>query len=228
MPRLLDVTVEHGGVGAQAQGVRFAMDVEPVARVGLVLADLVADLGMENFRSAPRQAAQPGLDHLLEHPADRLLGDEAEPVNFDRRPGLDVQLGIRVVNDADDVEIPIERLEVMQPADDMDFGRAGPRGFEHAFANHLVAEFVRLGSFQVRTKRAERAAIDADVRRIEMDVGVVEREVAVLPLANDVCQTAQGQDVDLFVEKNSLVERQPFAGFNLVFDRLKCSFAIHA
>ena len=49
------------------------MDVEPAAGVGLVLADLVADLGMEDLRPAAGQAAEPGLDHVLEHARERLL-----------------------------------------------------------------------------------------------------------------------------------------------------------
>ena len=39
------------------------------AGVGLVLADLVADLGMEDFGPAAGQAAQAGFDHVLQDPA---------------------------------------------------------------------------------------------------------------------------------------------------------------
>ena len=41
--------------------------------VGLVLADLVADLGMENLGPAAGQASQARFDQLFEHPADRFL-----------------------------------------------------------------------------------------------------------------------------------------------------------
>ena len=69
--RLLDVAVEHRAVRAQAELVGRAMDFEPAARVGLVLADLVADFGMKNLRPAAGQAAEAGVDHVFEHLADR-------------------------------------------------------------------------------------------------------------------------------------------------------------
>ena len=62
---VLDVAVEHRGVGSQAELVGRAVDVEPAAGVGLVLADLVADLGMEDLGPAAGQAAQAGVDHVF-------------------------------------------------------------------------------------------------------------------------------------------------------------------
>jgi len=52
-----------------------------------------------------------------------------------------------------------------------------------------------------------------------MNVGVVEREVAVLPLADDVGQSAERQDIDVLVEKDPFVEGQAFAFFHFVGDR---------
>jgi hypothetical protein len=49
---LLDVTVEHGGVGAQTQLVGFLMNSKPLAGVGLVLADLIAHFGVEDLGAA--------------------------------------------------------------------------------------------------------------------------------------------------------------------------------
>ncbi len=55
----------------QAELVGRAVDFEPAAGVGLVLADLVADFGMENLRPAAGQAAEAGFDHVLEHLSGR-------------------------------------------------------------------------------------------------------------------------------------------------------------
>ena len=55
---LLDVAVEHGGVGAQAEFVGLAVDAQPGVGVGLVLADLVAHLGMENLGPAAGQSCR--------------------------------------------------------------------------------------------------------------------------------------------------------------------------
>ena len=58
---VFQMAVEHGGVAAQAKFVGGAVDVEPVMGVGFVFADLVADFGMKDFRSAAGQAAEAGV-----------------------------------------------------------------------------------------------------------------------------------------------------------------------
>ena len=66
MEGVFDVAVEHRAVGFQPQLVGRAMDVDPVAGVGLVLADPVAHFGMKDFGPAAGHAAQAGLDQLLQ------------------------------------------------------------------------------------------------------------------------------------------------------------------
>src|SRR5947209_1837934 len=83
MPGLLDVTVEHGGVGAQAELMSLAMDANPGVGIGFVLADLVADFGMENFGAAARQAAQPGFLELGQDVARRSARQPREPIPLD-------------------------------------------------------------------------------------------------------------------------------------------------
>ena len=63
---VFQMAVEHRGVRAQAQPMGRAVDVDPAAGVGLVLADLVAHLGMENLGPAAGQAAQAGLDQFFQ------------------------------------------------------------------------------------------------------------------------------------------------------------------
>ena len=82
---VFDVAVEHGGVGAQAEFVGLAVDAQPGVGVGLVLADLVADLGMEDLRPAAGQAAQARLLELGQQVARRPAGQPGEPVPFDAR-----------------------------------------------------------------------------------------------------------------------------------------------
>ena len=57
MKRIFDVAVEHRGVASQAELVGGAVDGEPLLRVGFVLADLVANLRMEDLGAAAGQAA---------------------------------------------------------------------------------------------------------------------------------------------------------------------------
>ena len=64
---LVDVAVEHGGVGVQAQPMGRPMDVEPAFGRRLGAADLLANFGMEDLGAAARQAPQSGIDQLLEN-----------------------------------------------------------------------------------------------------------------------------------------------------------------
>ena len=96
----------------------------PGVGVGLVLADLVAHFRMKDLRPAARQAAQAGILELGENVARRPAGQAREPVPFDGRVGLQVQPGIGLVDDADDVQVPVVRQLMVQPADDVQFGRA--------------------------------------------------------------------------------------------------------
>jgi len=61
MLRFFDVPVQHRRIAAQTEFVRLAMNLQPVGRVRLVLADFIADVGMKDLRSAagrlPRPAA---------------------------------------------------------------------------------------------------------------------------------------------------------------------------
>ncbi len=216
---LLDVAVEHRAVGAEAQLVGRAVDFEPAAGVGLVFADLVADLGMEDFGAAAGQAAEAGFDHVFEHLADGFFGQPAEPIDFDGRPGLEVQLGIGVVQQADDVDVPVVLPLVVQAADDVHLGAAVLDRLGAAGEDLLVAHHVALRVAQVGAERAEHAAIDADVRGVEVRVDVVVGEVAVLALADEVGQLAEfGQRHVGPLEHEAVVERQPLAGFDLFAD----------
>ena len=141
---LLDVSVQHRGVRAQAQLMSRPVNVDPAGRVGFVFADLFANRLVEDLRPAARQAAEPRLSHLLQRPLVGLLGQMGEPVDFDSGPGLDVNLRPCFMDDPDQIHIPVELLEMVQPADHVDLGRATRFGFEHSLANHVIGEDVRL------------------------------------------------------------------------------------
>src|SRR5262245_51146146 len=74
VPWFLDVAVEHGRVGAQAQLMGLAMNADPGVAVGLVLADFVAHLGMKDLRPAAGQTTQACLLELGEEVARRPAG----------------------------------------------------------------------------------------------------------------------------------------------------------
>ena len=139
MRGLLDVAVEHGRVGAQAEFVRLAVDAQPLGGVGLVLADLVAHLGVEDLGAAAGQAAEAGVLELGQQVARRPAGQPGEPVPLDRRVRLQVQPRMGLVDDADDVQIPLVGQLVVQPADDVQLGGAAALGLGGALEDLLVA-----------------------------------------------------------------------------------------
>ena len=122
MEGVFDVAVEHGGVAPQAEFVGRAVDRKPLLRVGLVFADLVTNLGMKDFGAAAGEAAEARLFQFYEDVTDRPLRELGEPVDLDRRPGLEMQRGVGVVQDAEDVDIPVVALLVVQAAHDVHLG----------------------------------------------------------------------------------------------------------
>src|SRR5882724_10971889 len=135
-----------------------------------MLADLVADLGVEDLGTATREATEPSINHVFQHAANALICQPAKPVDLDGRPSLEVQLGIGFVQDADEIEIPVVFSLMMESADDMHLGTACGGGFGAAGEDLLVAHGVALGLAEVRAEGAEHAAINADVGRVEMRV----------------------------------------------------------
>jgi hypothetical protein len=144
-----------------------------------------------------------------------------EPVPFDRGPGLEVQVGVFVVNDPNDVQIPLVRLQVVQSADDVEFGRPAFSGSHGPFEDLLVAHHVAAGGLQIGPEGAELAPVDADVRRVQVGVDVVIRGVAVLPFADGVGQLTEGEEIRFAFEGEAVVERQALVRVNFVADSVE-------
>ena len=100
----------------------------------------------------------------------------------------------------------------------MYFRRSLAAGFQSPFTDHVVRERVSLFRFKVRPKCAENTAINADIRRVQVNVGVVVRIVAVLAFPHRVCQLTERQHINLIFEKQAVFEREPFSGMDFFFD----------
>src|SRR4051794_4801407 len=101
MFRPFDVPVEHGGIRAEAELVGLAMNLNPAVGVGLVLAELVPDFGMKDFRSAAGKTAEAGVLELGEDVGRRSAGEPREPVPLDGGVSLQVKARVGPVQDAD-------------------------------------------------------------------------------------------------------------------------------
>src|SRR6516225_5517335 len=115
---------------------------------------------------------------------------------------------------------------MVQPADDVQPGRAAALGFAGTVKDLLVRHYVALLALQVGPKRAKDAAIDADVGRIQVRVDVVVRSVAVLALANHIREFAEREEIDLLFEEEAVIEREPPAGFSFGADGMDGGHAI--
>ena len=102
---------------------------EPGVGVSLVLANAIAHFGMKNLRPAARQAAQASVLEFGKNIARRPAGQTREPIPFDGRVRLEVQPRVGLVDDADDVEIPLVGQLMVQAADDVQLGRPAPVSF---------------------------------------------------------------------------------------------------
>ena len=104
----------------------------------------------------------------------------------------------------------------MQPVDDVDFGErlvgALPQLVPRLLERHRVRAIVpRLEA----CKRTEQAARDADVRRLEADVVVVERPRAVALLALAIRQPADRQEVGTLEKPDALAQIETLASIEL-------------
>ena len=117
---------------------------------------------------------------------------------------------------AQHLAIPVERQLRMQSADDVKlgdrFGPASARGLPHLVERHRV----RLRIARFLAERAQPAARNADIRRVDVAVHVEVRDVAVQPLADDVRHVAERQDVRRAIQRHAVVEAKPLAGLDFV------------
>src|SRR5262249_1094440 len=131
-------------------------------------ADLVADFGMEDLRPAAGKAAEAGLLELGEDVASRSARESCEPVPLNGGVRLQVEPRMSLVEDADDVQVPVVRKLVVETADDVHLGGAASLGLGAAGDDLGVRHDVALLALQVGPEGAEGAAVNADVGRIEM------------------------------------------------------------
>ena len=103
----------------------------------------------------------------------------------------------------------------------MDFRGAASLSFQHAFPEHVVGECVSFVIFQVRSKRTKSATIHADVRRVQVDVGVVPGDIPVPFFSHQIRQSSQRMEVSFPFQLETIVERKTLAVFDSVRDGVK-------
>ncbi len=113
---------------------------------------------------------------------------------------------------------------MVQSADDVHFRAAGVDGFLPAGQNLLVAHAVALGFPQIGPERTENTAVDANVRRIQVNVDVVVSEIAVFFRSRTTFASSPTsfKCTSGRVQQQPIIHVEPLAGFDLgtnFFDR---------
>ncbi len=70
-----------------------AVDARPVFPVGVMVDDLVADLGVEDLGAAACEGLEPGVDQLVEDLVGGQAADLLEPVDLGGGEGLEGDVG---------------------------------------------------------------------------------------------------------------------------------------
>src|SRR5262249_21469110 len=213
-----DVTVEHGGVGLEAEGVRDAVDLEPAIGVGLAReAQLFLQTLGEDLRAAARHRMETG----LLQPGQRLprldLPATPEVVDLRRREGLDLRLRPGGVDGRDHPLEVFERPVGMVPAHDVSL--AGPRldHLEHILDGVLERARLALLASEV----AERAGEHTEVGRIDVAVEHEEDLLAVPASLGEVGQASEPVQVLGLEEELAVLSAQPLVDADLVPDGME-------
>ena len=88
----LDVAVEHGAVGADAELVRGAVHADVVGAAELLVGDLLAHGRAERLGAATGHGVEPRLAQRDEHVGPRHLLDAGDVRDLDRGERLDVHV----------------------------------------------------------------------------------------------------------------------------------------
>ncbi len=171
---------------------------------------------LRRTRSAKISAPPPGSEsspascssaqHLLVGHAVQ-IGEEG---NLDGREALQVNRRADPFEAAQHVRVVLERQVRMQPVDDVDFGQ-GLMGTAAQLVPDLLERHrvrARITRLEPR-ERAEQAAGDTDVGRLEADVEVVVRARAVTTFALAVGEPAKRQQVGAGEQPDAVLEIEP-------------------
>src|SRR5215472_9012509 len=208
----LDVAVEHGGVGLDAQGMRDAVDLQPAVGVGLARE---AQLLLHALRvKTGLLEARQGLPRLD-------LPATPEVVDLRRREGLDLRLRPGGVDGRDH---PLEVLEGpvgVVPAHDVGLPRARLDHLEHVLDGVLEGPCLSLLAREV----AEGAGEDAEIGRVDVAVEHEEDLVAVEPGLGEVGQATKAVEILGLEEELAVLTTEPLTGAHLVPERMETGIA---
>ena len=215
----LDVPVEHGHVRAHAEPVRGPVDVQVAVGAAFVVANLAADALREHLGPSARQRVEPGLHQFAQHLLVGPAVDVREERDLHRREALEMHVGADALEPPQQLQVVVERQVRVQTVDHVYLGQGlvlpRPQLVPHLLQGQGVGTVV--AGLQAG-ERAEQAACDADVGRLDADVVVEERPARVPPLALAVGQPTQRQQVGAGEQPHAVFVAQPHPVVELLGD----------
>jgi hypothetical protein len=218
----LHVTVEHGGIGVDAEPMGDAVDLEPPVRVRLarVVEELGEALG-EDLGAAPRHRVEPRRLEPGQGLARLDLPAPPPVVHLRGREGLDLRLRPGGVDGRDHALEVLEGPVRMVAAHDMGLAGARLDHLEDVLYGVLEsALFARLAG-----EVAEAAREHADIGGVHVTVEHEEDPVPVPAALDVVGHTAEPVKVVRREQGMSVLAREPLAGAHLFPDGLQAGVA---
>ena len=177
----------------------------------------------EDLRAAARQRAEPGVLQLAQHLLVREPGQRRHVVDLGRGVELQVDVGQRLVQRANGVDVEVEADVRVLAVHHVDLGEAGQLALAHRVLDELVGRD-RVGVLLLPRRRegAELALHAADVRLVQIEVldeVDLVRAAALPPRA--VGEVAEREQVVALEEREAVLEVEPLAGVDLLADRVE-------
>ncbi len=217
-----DVTVEHGAVRLQPGLVDGACDLEPASAVGLVVADLPPDALGEDLGATSRTRAEPGRFEPRDNFLDGGPAERGEEVELNHRERLEVDPREARFERDEELLVVLDPELRMEAADDV---QLADRLVEVALGDpHRLVHRPRPAAVAIAERNVERAQLargDAHISRVEVPVDVVVGDVAMEPLADEVCEPSDAEQVVGGRQDQAILAVEPHARENLRGDRLE-------
>src|SRR5215470_17574759 len=166
---------------------------------------------MKDFRAAARARIHAGGFHSLQSFFDGELRDAREVMHFDHRKSFEMYVRMALFQAANQFQEIFEWKIRMQAAHDMKFRRALTDAFVGALIDFLECVSVRAGRVRIATEGTELAVCNADIRRVNVAVDVVIRDIAVFFFADVVGEPPYSEQIRRAVKLDAIVKWEAFA-----------------
>ena len=209
MMKLFNMAVEHRSVGAHSEFVPDFMEAQPLVGVAFVGGDLLSDFRVKNLRATAGQAVYARFFYQLHAFFVTHFRFFENVVVLHRREGFDVEFGAVLFYFMKKFKIKRQIVLWQNTPDDVNFRDWLTVVFAHDVEHFVHAECPGVRVIALLNEArvgAKFAVIDAQIRRLYVEVAVEKSVVAVLFFPDKIGECADVRKSAVFKEKNTFVE----------------------